>query len=132
MAGMVRYHTELRVWHSSRFLARAIHGLARLLPKQECPELAREMRKAAIAVPAKIAKACGGGTSPKSVGFLRSAARSLAELHSHVTLACDLGYAKLALDHPIFSDIADVAHILEKSIASLADEFTGSADDQSI
>ncbi len=121
MAGMVRYHTELRVWHSSRFLARAIHGIARLLPKEECPELAHGMKRAAIAVPGNIAKACGSGTARELIRFLRVAAGSLAELHSHVMLACDLGYAKLALDHQIFADIADVTHMLEKLLMSVAD-----------
>lgn len=131
MTGTVRYHTELRIWHSSRFLARAIHGIARLLPKDECPELARRMRRAAIAVPGNIAKGYGSGTKRELVRFLRVAAGSLAELHSHVTLACDLGYAKLALDHQIFSDIADVTHMLDRLLTSLADGSVPSTDDPS-
>lgn len=119
MSGSIKYHTDLRVWQSSRVLARATYGIARFLPKEERWVLADQMKRAAISVPANIAEGRGRGTTQELIRFLRVARGSLAELHSHFTLACDLGYSNLSLDHPIFSEVAEVNRMLNALISSL-------------
>ena len=113
------YHTELAVWQSSRFLARAAYNIAGLFPESDRGALADALRSAAIAIPANIAEGCGRGTSQELVRFLRVARGCAGRVHSHLTIATDLGYSRLTSDHPIFAEVAEVTRMIDGLLAAL-------------
>ena len=122
----IKNHTALKVWQSSRFLARAAHNIAALFPDPDKGTLADEIRRAAIAVSGNIAEGCGRGTTVELIRSLRIARGCVAQLHSHLTLAADLGYSKLSVDHPIFVEVAEVMRMIDAQLASLSRRSTRS------
>ena len=113
----IRYHTELRVWEASRNLACTIYRLSKSLPAEERYALCGQLKRAAVSVPANIAEGCGRGTTQELIRSLRIARGSLSELHSHVTLATDLGYID---DKTTLEAIEKIHRMLNALITSLA------------
>jgi four helix bundle protein len=56
---MVRDFRDLRVWQQSMDLVVEIYEIARLLPPDERFELCKQLRRAAVSVPANIAEGNG-------------------------------------------------------------------------
>jgi four helix bundle protein len=118
MSKGIRYHTDLDVWRESKGLAVSAYRLTTLFPNRETFALADQIRRAAASVPANIAEGCGRGSGRELIRFLRVARGSLSELHSHLSLASDLGY--LADGHrSVFEHLARVNRMLNALIGSL-------------
>lgn len=58
----VRSYKDLRVWNQAIELVVAAYDVARRLPIEERFELASQIRRAAVSVPANIAEGHGEGT----------------------------------------------------------------------
>jgi four helix bundle protein len=117
MSGLVRYHTDLDVWQLSKSLAVTTYGIVASLPASERFGLADQIKRSAASIPANIAEGCGRGTTRELIRFLRIARGSLSELHSHLSLAADLGY--LALDGELSEKVSRVHSMLNSLIGSL-------------
>lgn len=83
---------KLTVWKKSYDLAMKVYDAAHTFPKVERYELASQMRRCSISVPANIAEGCGRYTSPELVRFLDIAMGSLSELECYIMFARDLHY----------------------------------------
>ena len=92
MTERIRYHTDLDVWKVSKDLAVELYRLTDKFPARERFALSDQIRRSASSVPANIAEGCGRGSSRELIRFLRVARGSLSELHSHLSLADELGY----------------------------------------
>jgi four helix bundle protein len=104
----IRYHTDLRVWQLSREIVASVYEIASRFPVDERFALADQVRRCAVSIPANIAEGCGRGTTQELIRSLRIARGSLSELHSHLTIAVDLGYVSDSA--ALFGQIAD-AHL---------------------
>ena len=119
MSNQVRYHTDLRVWQSSRQLAITLYRTTECFPGTETYALADQIKRAAASIPANIAEGCGRGTTQELIRSLRVARGSLSEVHSHMTLAGDLGYISQAVASDLHSSISQLHRMLNALIASL-------------
>jgi four helix bundle protein len=125
MSERIRYHTDLRVWQRAKVLAVKVYFDARRFPQIEQYALADQVRRAAVSVPANIAEGCGRGTSKELVRSLRISRGSLAELHSHLSLAVELEYMQSSRLDELQCDIADVHRMLNALIASIQTKARG-------
>jgi len=89
-----------------------------MLPALERYGLADQIRRAAVSVPANVAEGYGRGSARDFARSLRIARGSLAELHSHLSLAIDLGYVSLGADS-MFNEIERVRRMINAMIGSL-------------
>jgi four helix bundle protein len=76
----VRDFRKLQVWQKSHQLALDIYRLTIDFPKSEQFGLTRQMRRAAVSIPANIAEGCGRETEREFQRFLHIAAGSANEL----------------------------------------------------
>lgn len=61
-------------------------------PKQETYGLVSQMRRAAVSVPSNIAEGKGRNSHKGLLQFMFNARGSLLELHTQITIACELGF----------------------------------------
>lgn len=125
MGERIRYHTDLRVWQRAKALAVEAYAIARQLPRIEQYALANQIRRAASSIPANIAEGCGRGTSRELVRSLRIARGSLAELHSHLALAAELGYMQSSRFDELEREIDELHRMLNALIASVRKKAAG-------
>jgi four helix bundle protein len=88
---------RLKVWERAHFVALEVFRLTRPFPKEEVHGLSRQLRTAAISVPANIAEGCGRsgkGSDVEFRRFLKIAMGSASELEYHLLLARDLGFLR--------------------------------------
>ncbi len=76
----MRDFRKLQVWQKSHQLALDIYRLTIDFPKSEQFGLTRQMRRAAVSIPANIAEGCGRETEREFQRFLHIAAGSANEL----------------------------------------------------
>ena len=111
-------HTDLEVWGLSLVLAKMAYHFAGNLPSIERYALADQIRRAAASGPANIAEGYGRGSRGDFARSLRIARGSLAELHSHISLAHDLGYG--SSDHgEVLETIDRVRRMINALLGSL-------------
>jgi four helix bundle protein len=113
-----RDHTRLDLWRVSRGLVVKAYALAESLPAIERYALADQIRRSAVSVPANVAEGYGRGSARDFARSLRIARGSLAELHSHITLASDLGYVVEGVSE-IFHEIERVRRMINAMIGAL-------------
>ena len=117
MERQIRYHTDLDVWQLSRAIANKAYRTTAGFPAEEKFALLDQIRRAAVSIAANIAEGCGSGTTREMIRSLRIARGSLSELHSHWTLARDLGF--VSADAEMFERIARVHAMINSLIGSL-------------
>lgn len=91
-----RGHRQLLVWRRALRLAVTCHELADRLSPRTHRALADQIRRAASSVPANIAESHGRRTHGDFLRHLRIAHGSLAELETHLLLACRRDYVPWA------------------------------------
>ena len=87
-------YQHLLVWQRAADLAAASYRAARQLPASEQYELARQIRRAALSVPANIAEGNGRSHRGAYLHHLSIAMGSLKELESHLRLAVRLDFLR--------------------------------------
>ena len=93
--GRVVSHEGLRVWQDGMSLAEDVYHLTANMPAHERFGLVRQMRRAAVSIPANIAEGAGRSSKPDFVRFLSIARGSLSELETHLLLSERLGFIVL-------------------------------------
>ena len=83
---------DLDAWKVSMELVVLIYALVTKLPPSERFELSRQIRRAAVSIPANIAEGQGYGPGLRYLNHVRIALGSLAELETELELAQRLKY----------------------------------------
>lgn len=89
---MLRSFRELQVWQKSYALALDVYSVTSDFPSHEAYGLTAQIRRAPVSVPSNIAEGYSRGHTMDYVRFANMAYGSLAELHTQLMLARDLGY----------------------------------------
>jgi len=84
-------YENLRVWRAAHSFACALYRATEDFPADERYELRRQLRRAAVSIPANIAEGCARGTDRDFAHFLRIATGSANEVDYYLLLARDLG-----------------------------------------
>ena len=87
----VRDYRDLLAWQRAVQLAAECHRLARRLPREEL-DLGRQLRRAAVSVPANIAEGNGRFSRADYLRHLSIANGSLKEAETHLRIAQDCGF----------------------------------------
>ena len=109
----------LLVWRQSMNLAKECYFLTKKLPKEELYGLSRQMRRAAISVPANIAEGSGRGTKRDFTNFLRIAQGSLRELETYLELTVEIELLSRENTESLQTEIDSIARLLNRLIQSL-------------
>ena len=110
---------DLRVWKEGMDLVEACYLLSSSFPKDEMYGLTAQLRRAAVSVPANIAKGYGRESMGSYVHHLRIAQGSLRELQTHVLLAERIKITTAQAAAPVLVRCETVAKMLNGLIRSL-------------
>jgi four helix bundle protein len=90
--GIIKSFRDLDAWRAAMDLAVLAHGKAKHLPASERFELASQIRRAAVSIPANVAEGQSIGRWGRYLFHVRVALGSLGELATHFELARRLEY----------------------------------------
>jgi four helix bundle protein len=114
----VQSYRDLIAWQKSMVLAREIYRATETFPRVETYGLVAQLRRAAIAIPSKIAEG-HELLSGEYRQFLGHALGSLMEMETQILLAEDLGYLDREKSSKLLQHTAEVAKILHGLLRSL-------------
>lgn len=83
---------KLDVWKKAHDLVLAVYRASGSLPKEEVFGITIQLRRAATAIPTRIAEACGREANSEFIADLRRSIAAANELDYLLLLAKDLGY----------------------------------------
>jgi four helix bundle protein len=89
---MIRSYRDLEVWQKSMDLVVECYQLTGHFPKSEVYGLSSQLQRSAVSVPANIAEGRQRRHSKEFIQHLSIAYGSLAELETHLQIACRLDY----------------------------------------
>jgi four helix bundle protein len=98
------------------------------LPSIEKWNLQDELRRTVSSIPANIAEGHGRHYDQENIHFCHVASGSLAEVHSHVTLAWQLGYIPAEQFEALRNSIGELIRIINGYIAYLKRTKVGSGE----
>lgn len=108
----VRDFRDLLIWQRAMNLARCVYQLSAAFPPAEQFGLTAQVRRSAVSVVSNIAEGHGRETPGDFGRFLRIARGSLAELHTQVMLAEQLGFITSDAYSPIGAAIEELSRML--------------------
>jgi four helix bundle protein len=117
----VRDYRDLIVWQRARELTGLAYTIARGLPSEERFELASQIRRASVSVPANIAEGHSRRHRSEFLQFLSIAYASLKELESHLLTAEAAGYVSRDRLADALAASAEVSRMLVAMRRSLGD-----------
>jgi four helix bundle protein len=118
-AGIVKSYRDLQVWQAAMDLVVIAYDAAHRLPQGERYELARQLARSAVSVPANIAEGHGRRHLGDYLRHLSIANGSLMEMETHVMIASRLGYLSGQEVRRILMATAEVGRMLHGLIRSL-------------
>lgn len=107
---------DLIVWRKAHELVLAIYPLTANFPKQEIYGLSRQMRRAAVSIPANIAEGFRKRGAADKTRFLNIAEGSLEECRYYLILAKDLGYGDTAKPMGLLEEVSRLLNAYIKAI----------------
>ena len=116
---------RLRVYRDSIRLTASVYAFTGTLPSSERWDLRRQLRRAAVSVPANIAEGAGRGDARDFARFVRIAIGSLCELQSHLEVCSEVSLGDTGRIPTLVDEIVRVrrqSHTLERSLSSGAKE----------
>jgi four helix bundle protein len=117
----VRSYRDLDIWHKAMDLAVAVYQQTREYPKDEQFGLTAQTRRAATSVSANIAEGQARRHTREFRNFLSIALGSLAELETHLEMACRLEYMASGRLESLLSssnELGRMIHGLRRSLAA--------------
>jgi four helix bundle protein len=84
---MTTRHEDLAAWRHSIALAAKVYAATRHLPSDEPLGLVRELRRAALSVPSRIAEGAAAGRRADFVHCLEAARGALSQLQTRLVIA---------------------------------------------
>ena len=109
----------LLVWRQAMNLVRDCYFLTKKLPKEELYGLTRQMRRAAVSVPANIAEGSGRSSKKDFTNFLRIAQGSLRELETYLELIVEVELVSRESTEEVQMKVESVAKLLNRLIQSM-------------
>jgi len=106
---------ELIVWQRAHQVVLFVYRVTSGFPRDERFEITRQMRRAAVSIPANIAEGCGRTSARDMARFLQIAMGSACELEYFSILATDLGLASAAE----LTELAEGTREIKKMLTSL-------------
>jgi four helix bundle protein len=82
---------SLQVWQRAHRLVLAVYRVIDDFPSEERHDLARQIRRCSVSIPANIAEGCGRGGGTELARFMEIARGSASELEYFLILSRDLG-----------------------------------------
>lgn len=83
---------NLRVWKRSNDLTVKVYKLTWKSPFDKDYGFRDQLRRAAVSVPSNIAEGDESGTNRLSIRYLYTAKGSVAEMHTQIIIAYEIGY----------------------------------------
>ena len=118
---MIKSHKDLKVWQRGMDLVVESYRLAKRLPPSEKYELASQIRRAAVSVPANIAEGHERDHLGDYLHSLSIANGSLMELETHFLIAARLSYLSSADLEPAMTLFDEVGRMLSGLTRRLKD-----------
>lgn len=97
----MRDYTKIDAWKLADDLTVAVYGMTKAFLREEIYGLTRQVRRAAVSVPANIAEGSARGSKRDYLHFLYIARGSLTETQYFVHLAHRLGYLSASDAEPL-------------------------------
>jgi four helix bundle protein len=108
---LVQDFKNLDAWSKAHQLVLTVYSATRTLPREEIFGITMQLRRAATAVPMRIAEACGGEVHEMS-RELRRAAAMTSDLEYLVLLAGDLELFDEPLRDRLMADVVEVRKMI--------------------
>jgi four helix bundle protein len=108
----VRDFREVDVWRKAHELALAVYQGTESLPRSEVFGITIQVRRAAIAIPTRIAEGCGRKGTEGLADQLHKARAASSELEYLLLLSKDLGYLPLDEYEALREDVVTVRKML--------------------
>lgn len=105
-------YRNLIAWQRAMELAANVHSLMRSLRQQRHADLATQLSRAAVSVPANIAEGRGRGSPKEFARFLRIATGSLREVETLILLADRLHLTKQETTCDLLKQADEVGKVL--------------------
>jgi four helix bundle protein len=115
MSEGIKSYKDLLVWQKGIELTREIYRVINKFPHKETYVLSDQLRLAAISVPSNIAEGQARRHTSEFKQFLHIALGSLAELHTQLNIAKELGY----INENVLGEIENKIIELRKMISTL-------------
>ena len=115
----MRDFTKLTVWERSHAWALDVHRTSHRFPDTERYELARQLRRAAFAVPTNIAEGSGHESKRQYAHYLSIAAGSASEGLYLLLAARDLGYLESGTFGELSTEIREIRRMLARFRAAV-------------
>jgi len=115
----IQSYRDLKVWQQGMDLTEVCYRITRQFPKDELYGMTAQIRRAAVSVPANIAKGHGRNSRGDYAHFLRVAQGSLKELETPLLLAQRIGLTIEKVVEPIVSKCDTLGKMLRALIRAL-------------
>src|SRR5688572_22375755 len=109
--GMQDYQ-KLKVWEKAHRLAMDVYRLSESFPPRDGVALTRQLRRAALSIPANIAEGAGKSGNAEFRRFLDIALGSAAETHYHLMAARDIGVLDTSTYDQLSARVVEVRRML--------------------
>jgi four helix bundle protein len=103
---------KLDVWKRAHELVLAVYRASQTLPKEEVFGVMMQLRRAATAIPTRIAEGCGRETNPEFAVDLRRGVAASNELDYLLLLTKDLGYLKPEMYDSLSAETVEVRKMI--------------------
>jgi four helix bundle protein len=103
---------NLDVWERAHRLVLAIYKATATLPREEIFGVTMQLRRAATAVPTRIAEGCGRDSNLEFAVDLRKAVAACKEVEYLLLLAKDLGYLKPEIHDSLSAETVEVRKMI--------------------
>ncbi|NET31344.1 MAG: four helix bundle protein [Cyanothece sp. SIO1E1] len=111
-----RTFQDLVVWQKAHQLVLNIYSLTAQFPKTEVYGLTSQLRRAAISIPANIAKGFKKKSIPDKSRFMNIAQGSLEECRYYLILANDLNYSNTSTLMPQLEEVSKLLTSYTRSL----------------
>jgi four helix bundle protein len=117
---MVKSYRELIVWQKGIRLAVLVYERSKTFPREDLYGLTSQLRRAAIAIPSKIAEGAGRLSTPDYRHYFGMARGSNFELQTQLTIARELGFGEAAQMEEIEGLSIDIGKMISSTLTSLS------------
>ena len=113
-----RSFRDLLVWRKAHEFVLAVYAFTPGFPKQETYGLSRQLRRAAVSIPANIAEGLRRRGKPDKARFMNLAEGSLEECRYYLILAHDLGYGDTDRITALLEEVSKLLNAYASAILS--------------